>query len=77
MRLSENTTLMKIELMEWDYTENDIKKIMDALLSESVGDYPYSLKMAHNECEISSKDLENVVHILGLFNEVGSCELLE
>jgi len=50
---------------------------MDALLSESVGGYPRSLKMTHNECKISSANLENLVHILGLTNEIGSRELLE
>ncbi|NRA05165.1 MAG: DNA double-strand break repair nuclease NurA [Nitrosopumilus sp.] len=76
-RLSEDTPLMKIELMGGDHTENDIKKIMDALLSESVGGYPRSLKMAHNECKISSANLENLVHVLGLTNEIGSRDLLE
>jgi len=76
-RLSENTPLLKIELMGGDHTESDIKKIMDSLLSESIGGYPYSLKMAHNECKISGADMENLVHILGLTNEIGSRELLE
>ena len=76
-RLSEDTPLMKIELMGGDHTENDIKKIMNALLSESVGGYPRCLKMAHNECKISSPNLENLVHILGLTNEIGSRDLLE
>jgi len=76
-RLSKDIPLMKIELMGGDHTEDDIKEIMDALLSESVGGYPRCLKMAHNECKISSKNLENLVHILGLTNEIGSRELLE
>ncbi len=75
-RLSEDTPLMKIELFGGDHTENDLKKIMNALLSESVGGYPHSLKMAHNECKISSANLESLTHILGLSNEIGSRELL-
>ena len=77
VRLSKDTPMMKIELMGENHTENDIKKIMNALLSESVNGYPRSLKMAHSECKISSADLEKLVHILGLTNEIGSRELLE
>jgi len=76
-RLKEDTPMMKIELSGNHYTDTDIKKILDALASEIIGGYPYCLKLAHNECKIADRDLNNLVSILGLSNEIGSRELLE
>ena len=77
VRLSEDTPIMKIELLGDDFTNNSIMKIMNALSSESVGGYPYCLKMAHNECKISRKDLKKVARLFGTNNERGSRGLLE
>ena len=76
VRLSEDTPLMKIELVGDDFTNSDFMKIMDILINESVGGYPYCLKMAHNECKISRKDLDKIVHFFGTKNETGSRDLL-
>jgi len=76
-RLSEDTPIMKIELLGNHYTKKDIMGIMDCLISESVGGYPYCLSMAHNECKISSNDLRKLVSLFGISNEIGSRELLE
>lgn len=76
-RLSENTPLLKIELLGNHYTNNNIMNIMDALKFESVGGYPRSLAMAHNECKISKSDMRRLVSLFGLSNEIGSRDLLE
>ena len=68
---------MKIELLGDDFMNNDIMKIMNALSGVSVGGYPYCLKMVHNECKISRKDLKKVAHLFGTNNERGSRDLLE
>lgn len=77
VRLAEDTPIMKVELLGDDFTNSDMMKIMNVLSNESVGGYPYCLKMAHNECKISRKDLKKVTHLFGTNNERGSRDLLE
>ena len=77
VRLTEDTPLMKVELVGHDFTNNNFMKIMDILVNESVRGYPYCLKMAHNECKITRKDLDKIVHFFGTKNETGSRDLLE
>lgn len=77
VRLAEDTPIIKIELLGDDFSNNDFMKIINALSCESVGGYPYCLKMAHNECKISRKDLKKVVHLFRTNNERGSRDLLE
>jgi NurA-like 5'-3' nuclease len=49
---------------------------MNKIYKNSVGGYPYALKLAHNNCKISDKELSKMVSLLGLSNEVGSREVL-
>ena len=76
-RLVEALPLIKIELLGSGYTDNDFKSILNKILKNSVGGYPYALKLAHNNCKISSKDLAKLAGIHGLSNEIGSREILE
>ena len=76
-RLVESLPLIKIELLGSGYTDNDFKSILNKILKNSVGGYPYALKLAHNNCKISSKDLAKLAGIHGLSNEIGSREILE
>ena len=76
-RLVESLPLIKIELLGSGYTDNDFKLILNKILKNSVGGYPYALKLAHNNCKISSKDLAKLAGIHGLSNEIGSREILE
>ena len=76
-RLVESLPLIKIELLGSGYTDNDFKSILNKILKNSVGGYPYALKLAHNNCKISSKDLVKLAGIHGLSNEIGSREILE
>lgn len=76
-RLSDSTPLIKIEMHGDGHTENEVKSLLDKLYKNSVGGYPYALKLAHNNCKISSGDLAKLVSLYGISNEVGAREVLE
>ena len=76
-RLAESLPLIKIELLGSGYATNDFKLILNKILKNSIGGYPYALKLAHNNCKISNKDLTKLASIHGLSNEIGSREVLE
>ena len=76
-RLVESLPLIKIELLGSGYDNDDFKLILNKILKNSVGGYPYALKLAHNNCKISNKDLAKLTSIHGLSNEIGSREILE
>lgn len=76
VRLGDSTPIIKLEFLGEGHTENDIRGIMNKLYRNSVGGYPYALKLAHNNCKISDKDLSKMVSLLGLSNEIGSREVL-
>jgi len=75
-RLAESLPLIKIELLGSGYADNDFKLIFNKILNNSIGGYPYALKLAHNNCKISGKDLAKLASIHGLSNEIGSREVL-
>jgi len=75
-RLVESLPLIKIELLGSGYAGNDFKLILNKILNNSIGGYPYALKLAHNNCKISGKDLTKLASIHGLSNEIGSREVL-
>ena len=76
VRLSDSTPIIKLEFLGEDHSESEIKSILSKLYKSSVGGYPYSLKLAHNNCKISDKELAKMVSLLGLSNEIGSREVL-
>jgi hypothetical protein len=76
-RLAESLPLIKIELLGSGYGSDDFKLILNKILKNSVGGFPYALKLAHNNCKISNKDLAKLASIHGLSNEIGSREVLE
>ena len=76
-RLVESLPLIKIELLGSGYDNDDFKLILNKILKNSVSGYPYALKLAHNNCKISNKDLVKLASIHGLSNEIGSREILE
>ncbi|MBI3254929.1 MAG: DNA double-strand break repair nuclease NurA [Nitrosarchaeum sp.] len=76
VRLSDSTPIIKLEFLG-GYRDNDeIKSTMNKLYKNSIGGYPYALKLAHNNCKISDKELAKMVSLLGLSNEIGSREVL-
>ena len=75
-RLSESLPLIKIELFGTGYSNEGVRSIMNKIYKNSIGGYPYSLKLAHNNCKISGKDLVKLANIHGLSNEIGSREVL-
>ena len=76
-RLRDSTPLIKIELFGSEHDESEIKLLLDKLCKNSVSGYPYTLKLAHNNCKITHTDLARLVSLYGLGNEVGSREVLE
>jgi hypothetical protein len=76
VRLSDSTPIIKLEFLGEQYGDNEIKSVMNKLYKTSVGGYPYALKLAHNNCKISDKELAKMVSLLGLSNEIGSREVL-
>lgn len=76
VRLSDSTPIIKLEFLGQDHSEVEIKRVLNKLFKNSVGGYPYALKLAHNNCKISDKELAKMVSLLGLSNEVGSREVL-
>jgi len=76
VRLSDSTPIIKLEFLGDHHDESEIKSIMNKLYKTSVGGYPYALKLAHNNCKISDKELAKMVSLLGLSNEIGSREVL-
>ncbi len=76
VRLSDSTPIIKLEFLGDQHDENEIKSIMNKLYKTSIGGYPYALKLAHNNCKISDKELAKMVSLLGLSNEIGSREVL-
>ena len=76
VRLSDSTPIIKLEFLGQDRSEDEIKSTLNRLYKSSVGGYPYALKLAHNNCKISEKELAKMVSLLGLSNEIGSREVL-
>jgi hypothetical protein len=76
VRLSDSTPIIKLELLGNNHDESEIKPLLNKLYRTSIGGYPYALKLAHNNCKISDKELAKMVSLLGLSNEIGSREVL-
>ena len=75
-RLSDSLPLIKVELFGAGHTDNDVIQVLNKIYKNSIGGYPYSLKLAHNNCKISGNDLTKLASIHGLSNEIGSREVL-
>jgi NurA-like 5'-3' nuclease len=75
-RLSESLPLIKIELLGESHSEEEIKTLLNKLYKNSVAGYPYALKLAHNNCKISGRDLAKLVSLHGLSSEIGSRKVL-
>jgi len=76
VRLSDSTPIIKLEFLGENHGQQQIKSVLNKIYNNSVGGYPYALKLAHNNCKISDKELSKMVSLLGLSNEVGSREVL-
>ena len=76
VRLSDSTPIIKLEFLGGKHDNDEVKSIMNKLFKTSVGGYPYALKLAHNNCKISDKELGKMISLLGLSNEIGSREVL-
>jgi NurA-like 5'-3' nuclease len=74
-RLKECTPLVKIEISDMTISQinyAEIKKILDMLSFYGVSGYPYCLKLAHQNCKITKRDIDRLVGFYGLKNEAES-----
>ena len=76
VRLSDSTPIIKLEFLGEDHNQDEIKSVMNKIYNNSVGGYPYALKLAHNNCKISDRELSKMESLLGFGNEIGSREVL-
>ncbi len=76
VRLSDSTPIIKLEFLGENHNHEEIKSVMNRIYNNSVGGYPYALKLAHNNCKISDRELSKMQSLLGLGNEIGSREVL-
>jgi DNA double-strand break repair nuclease NurA len=74
-RLKECTPITKIEISDMtisQITNTEVKKILDMLSYNTVAGYPYCLKLAHQNCKISKRDMDRLIGLYGLKNEARS-----
>jgi len=76
-RLSDSTPLIKLEFLGSNHSVDEIKSVLNRLYKNSVGGYPYALKLAHNNCKVSNRDLAKLVSLYGIKTETGSREVLQ
>lgn len=71
-RLKESTPMLKIEISDLiigQINNADVKKLLDMLSFHSVAGYPYCLKLAHQNCKITKRDIDRIISFYGLKNE--------
>ena len=74
-RLKECTPIIKIEISDMtigQINNAEVKKLLDMLSFHTVAGYPYCLKLAHQNCKISKRDIDRIVGFYGLENEAKS-----
>lgn len=74
-RLRECTPIIKIEISDMtvgQINNAEVKKLLDMLSFHTVAGYPYCLKLAHQNCKISRRDIERLAGFCGLKNEAKS-----
>jgi NurA-like 5'-3' nuclease len=69
-RLKECTPISDMTVGQINNAE--IKKLLDMLSFHTVAGYPYCLKLAHQNCKISRRDIDRIVGFYGLKNEAKS-----
>jgi NurA-like 5'-3' nuclease len=74
-RLKECTPITKIEISDMtisQITNTEVKKLLDMLSFNTVAGYPYCLKLAHQNCKISKRDMDRLIGFYRLKNEARS-----
>ena len=66
----------KLELYGTDYTDDDVKALLDKISFNCVKGYPYVLKQAHNKCVIKNRYMKRVKRMIGITGEFGAREIL-
>ncbi|HYZ51356.1 MAG TPA: hypothetical protein VE593_10745, partial [Nitrososphaeraceae archaeon] len=74
-RLKECTPMLKIEISDLNIGQinnAEVKKLLDMLSFHTVAGYPYCLKLAHQNCKITKRDMDRIIGLYGLKNEAKS-----
>ena len=69
-RLEKNKNIIKIEL-PYHANENEIKRILSIIKSNSTEGYPFLLKKAHHDVVIKHKDIESLSQIIEFIDKSG------
>jgi NurA-like 5'-3' nuclease len=69
-RLEDHKNILKFEL-PYAADENDIKKILNVMKTNSAEGYPLLLKKAHNDVVIRKVDLDRLTKIIGFMEKSG------
>ncbi|MGC9209143.1 MAG: DNA double-strand break repair nuclease NurA [Nitrososphaeria archaeon] len=76
-RLVDHGPVLRIEIVGGHIDEKEIQDLMDVLYSRQFKGYPYALRLAHERCTITNKDIDALVRDLGLHVEVLARDVLE
>ena len=74
-RLRDHMPIIRIEVVG-EPNRQEMAKILDKLRYHSVAGYPYSLKLAHNNCKITNEDIDRLASIFNLQLEHGARDAL-
>ena len=75
VRLSDHSPCLRVEV-PGEMKEGGQKEMVEVLGSSCVDGYPYELRIAHESCVVSNKDMERLVDMLGLTGEIGGREVV-
>ena len=75
LRLARDSPCIKLEI-PGSAEKGDIERLMDTLGSDSVGGYPYVLRLAHEKGKVTHEEMGKIARLLGLEVEFGGREVL-
>jgi len=73
-RLAMDTQLLRVEMFGDEHDEDEFRDVLDHISYKSKHGYPHVLKLAHNNCEITNKELQVIADQYSLKYEIGSRE---
>lgn len=76
VRLRPCTPVIRVEI-PGKKGEDNIRKVMDTLVLESISGYPYVLKLAHERCKVSDDNMSIIESMLGFSMEEGEREVVD
>lgn len=74
-RLADYTPCLRFEV-PGKLDDDEIRYFIDAIYTNCVSGYPYVLRLAHESCKVSDKDMDKLSNALGLEIEMGGREVI-